>query len=125
MPFTLLQIGNTDLTDYIDIQNYEVNKEPVYEEWTDGNHVKHRNKIRTRISGSFKVGFKTAAEATAFITLLTNSITSGSYYTASIYTNDDDTLNTADIYLDGTAIIKRDLLNGRVWHEYSLEVEER
>ena len=126
MSLTLLSIGETDLTEYIDIQNYEVNKVPVYEEWVDGNHITHRSLIRKKITGSFKVGFRKSDDVAAFLALLSENIQTGQYYEdALVYTNNDDTLNTADIFLEGTAAISRDLVNNRVWHEYTITVEER
>lgn len=125
MPLTLFQIGANDLTDYIDIQNYDVQKDPVYEEWTDGNYVKHRNVVRTRIKGKLKIGFRSNTDVTTFLSILAANVQSGDYYSAQIFTNDDNTLNSANIFIKDVATIKRDLTNGRVWHEYTLEVEER
>lgn len=125
MAITLFKIGNTDLTGYVDIQNYDVQKEPVYEEWTDGNYIKHRNIVRTRIKGKIKVGFRSSAEVSAFLSVLTNNVQAGGYYPASVFSNDDNTLNTANIFISDDAEIKRDLTNNRVWHAYTLEIEER
>ena len=125
MSLTLLSIGSTDLTSYIDQQNWDVNRTPVYVDWTDANHVIHRHVNRYRISGKFKIGFKSVTDVTSFLTLLENNRQSGEYYSASIFSNDDNTLHTAEIFLDGVASIKRDLLNGRVWHAYDITVEER
>lgn len=122
---TLFQIGNTDLTDYVDIQNYDVQKEPIYEEWTDGNYVNHRNIVRTRIKGTVKVGFRNSTDVASFLSVLSSNVQAGGYYPASVFTNDDNTLNTANIFISDVAEIKRDLVNGRVWHEYTLEIEER
>lgn len=122
---TLFQIGNTDLTDYVDIQNYDVQKEPIYEEWTDGNYVNHRNIVRTRIKGTVKVGFRNSTDVASFLSVLSSNVQVGGYYPASVFTNDDNTLNTANIFISDVAEIKRDLVNGRVWHEYTLEIEER
>jgi hypothetical protein len=125
MSLTLLSIGSTDLTSYIDQQNWDVNRTPVYVDWTDANHVIHRHVNRYRISGKFKIGFKSVTDVTSFLTLLENNRQSGEYYSASIFSNDDNTLHTAEIFLDGVASIKRDLQNGRVWHAYDITVEER
>lgn len=125
MPLTLLSIGGVDLTEYIDIQNYEVNRSPVYEEWVDGNHVTRRDVIRYRISGNFNIGFKSAAEVTSFLSILSSNVQAGNYYPAQVFSNDDNTLHQANIFIDGDAEIKRDLKNGRVWHQYAIEITER
>lgn len=124
MPLTLLSIGGNDLTQYMDIQGYAVNRVPVFEEWTDGNHIKHRNIIRNRIKGSFKIGFRSSTDVTAFLTVLSSYVTAGGYYPAQIFANDDNTLHTANIFIDGLAEIRRDIVNGREWYSYNLTVEE-
>ena len=125
MPLTLLSIGGVDLTADIDQQNWDVNRSPVYTDWTDANHVIHRHVMRYRISGRFKIGFKTVTDVTSFLTLLSNNKQSGEYYSAQVFSNDDNTLHSADIFLDGVADIKRDLDNGRQWHAYTIDLEER
>lgn len=125
MALTLLSIGGTDLTEFVDKQNWDVNRTPVFKDWTDANQVIHRHVMRYRISGSFKIGFKEVADVTSFLTLLEANRQSGEYYTAQVFSNDDNTLHTAEIFLDGVAEIKRDLQNGRQWHAYSIDLEER
>lgn len=126
MPLTLLSIGGSDLTQYMDIQNYTVNNTPEFETWTDANRIEHRHKFRDRLEGSLKIGFRSSTEISTFLTLLSNNIQSGGYYIASVYSNDDDTLHTGvNIYLDGVTEIKRDLTNGRIWSAYDLTLRER
>lgn len=125
MPLVLLKIGGTDLTPYIDKQNYEVNNVDEFEEWTDANHVKHRHVIRQRLSGNLSIGFRSTTEITNFLTLMGNNLQSGGYYNAQIFANDDNTLHTTEIFIDDISKIKRDVLNGRIWQTYELTVEER
>ena len=121
----LLKIGTSDLTDYIDIQSYNVNNTEEYTEWTDANHVKHRDVLRTRLSGSINLGFRSAAEVTSFLSVLSSNVQAGNYYPAQVFSNDDNTLHQANIFIEGDAEIKRDLINGRVWHQYAIEITER
>lgn len=53
----LATVGGTDITKYIIKDTYEMNAEPVYESWTDGNFHEHRIRIRERVKGSFDVIF--------------------------------------------------------------------
>lgn len=125
MPLVLLNIGGTDLTSYIDKQNYDVNTADVFEEWTDANHIKHRHIIRTRLSGTISIGFKSSTDVSNFLTLLSNNVQSGGYYNASIFSNDDNTLHSAEIFIDGVSQIRRDAAENRIWQTYELTVEER
>ncbi|MCR5450697.1 MAG: hypothetical protein K6F23_15030 [Solobacterium sp.] len=121
----LFKIGNTDLTDYLDIQGYNVNKTEEFSEWIDANYIHHRNVVRTRLSGRLKLGFKSTAAVTNFLNVLDSNVQPGNYYPASVFANNDNTLHTANVFLDGVAEIKRDLVNNRVWHEYEIDLEER
>lgn len=126
MSLILFKIGNTDLTQYVDIQNYDVNNTPEYMEWTDANHIRHRDVIRTRLSGTVKLGFLGSTDVAAFLSVLSSNITAGGYYPASVFSNDDNTLHTGvQIFIDDVADIKRDLVNNRSWHAYELKIEER
>ena len=125
MPLTLLSINGTDLTQYIDVKSYNVNRIPVFEDWVDGNHINRRNVIRHRVTGEIKIGFRNNSDVESFLNLLSTNITSGNYYSASVFINNENMLYSGNVFIDGTAVIARDLLNGRVWHEYTIKIEER
>ena len=57
MSETLCTINGTDITKYIIKNTYEVNTEPVFESWDDGNFREHRIYIRDRVKGKFDVIF--------------------------------------------------------------------
>lgn len=48
-------IGSTDITKHIVADSYNIDAADVYEEWLDGNYRKHREVVRSRVSGSFSV----------------------------------------------------------------------
>lgn len=125
MPLVLLSINGTDLTQFIDVQGFNVNRQPVFENWTDGNHITRRNIIRYRIAGEIKIGFRNNADVTAFLSVLSSNQTSGGYYAVNVFVNNDNANYNANVFIDGAALIARDLANGRVWHEYTIKIEER
>lgn len=120
-----------DLTPFIDIQNFALNRERVYQEWTDGSYKLHRIYIRPRITGKLVVGFKTQNEYDTFLSNI-NSLrtTSGTFYGSydvESYVNNSvaaagTTTYTAYIELVGEA--KWDTVNGRQWITQELEVTE-
>ena len=52
---TLAVVNNTNITDYIIKDTYEINSEPIYTSWEDANFVEHRVYVRNKIKGSFEV----------------------------------------------------------------------
>mgnify|MGYP003345139370 CR=1 FL=1 len=51
----LFKIGDTDFTDYIIA--YNVDAQNAYKEWEDIFYNLHRDKVKTRITGSFTMSF--------------------------------------------------------------------
>lgn len=125
MTMTFFQIGSTDLTSFADIQNYSINKEDVYQEWTDGSWIDHREIARTRISGTVQLGFKTAQSWTAFQTLLAAQKNAAGYFPVTLYVNNTGTTETIDAFLDMTNVSRWDLVNDRFWRVQTVKVTQR
>lgn len=125
MSMVFFQIGSTDLTNYADIQNYNVNQEDVFEEWTDGNYVTHRVVTRTRISGTVKLGFKDATAWTAFQTLLTSQRSIEGYYPVTLYVNNTGSTVTTNAFLDTTNATKWDMVNSKFWRVQTVTITQR
>lgn len=126
MPSVFFKIGTTDLTPWVDVQSYAVNREDVYEEWEDANWILHRVIARTRYSGSFQLGFSRADEFAAFTALLEAQRDPSGYYAVTAYINNTgetvafiaflDVLNEED---------KWDRVNGRQWLVVTVTLTER
>lgn len=125
MSMVFFKIGSTDLTAYADIQNYNINKADVFQNWTDGNWVDHRDMVRTRITGTILLGFKTAASWSAFLALLTSQRNAAGYYPVTVYVNNTGTTETIDAFLDMTNATKWDLVNDRFWRVQTVTVTQR
>lgn len=125
MPSVFFQIGSTDLTAWEDIQNHAVNREDVYETWTDGDWTDHRVIVRTRINGTVKLGFSNAADYAAFTALLISARDPEGYYPVTVYCANTGTTETINAYLDVTQADKWDLQNGRQWQVVSIKITGR
>lgn len=119
------KIGSTDISDWIDIQNYSMNRSDVYTTWTDGNFVDHRVIARTRYEGKFDVGFFKPAEFSAFTALLESEKTAEGYYNVTAYISNTGTTVSFEAFLDCEAKDKWDLLNGRSWQAQTVTVTGR
>lgn len=120
-----LKIGNHDLTPYTDIQNFEVNQADEYTTWVDGNHVEHREVMRTRIEGKVKVGFRFAEELDDFYSALAANVQQGGYYPVTAYVQNTAQTVTFNAFIETTAKSKFDLPGYRFWKEVELTIKER
>ena len=121
----LFKIGTTDLTKWDYTANHKVNKADVYQNWTDGNWVEHREIVRTRITGTVELRFSRAAEFTAFLALLTSERNANGYYTVTVYCSDSGTTETIDAFLEYAGETKWDVTCPRVWQGGTVTIYQR
>lgn len=119
------QIAGTDLTAYADIQNYSVNEEDVYQSWTDGNWVEHRDVVRRRVEGEVKLGFAKAADFAAFAALLISARQTGGWYPVTVYVNNTGAVMNIEAFLAVKGAGKWDLKNGRQWLVQTIQITQR
>lgn len=125
MPSLFFKIGSTDLTAYEDIQSHSVNREDVYDTWTDGNWTLHRVIARTRISGTVKLGFAKATDYAAFTALLASAKTANGYYAITVYCSNTGTTESINAFLDVSGADKWDLTNSRQWQTVTVKITGR
>jgi len=125
MSMIFFKINTTDLTDYADIQNFNVNKVDVFQDWIDGNWIAHREIVRTRIEGSFQLGFKDATNWSSFLTLLSTSKNVAGYYPVTVYVNNTGAEETINAFLDIQVAGKWDLTNSRFWKVVTVKLSQR
>ena len=122
---TFFQIGTTDMTPFIDLQNFKVNSEDVYETWTDGNYNEHREIARTRIVGTLKLGFSDLTEFDSFRSLMASNRNANGYYPIQIYVNNLNSTESINAFVDPVGEAKWDQVNGRQWLVVELAVRGR
>lgn len=117
--------GAVIITDFLDYQNYEMNRNPVYSTWTDGNLVDHRYSVRTRIEGKATLGFKDSSDFTAFVSSMETAKQADGFYNVEAFVQNTNSTETFEAYIDTEAVSKWDFVNSRVWHEVELTITER
>lgn len=125
MPAVFFRIDDTDLTEFVDIQNYAVNAEDVFTSWTDANDTEHRTITRTRISGTVRLGFRWANDLESFRQLLAGSRTADGSYPVSLYVNNTGATAAIDAFIDSQGAAKWSMLAARQWITLDLTVRER
>ena len=88
-----------DLTEHITVPSYKVNKKPQFVEWTDGDHIMHRDIQRYFLEGSFTLFFNDKDDYTSFIDFYNEALTDG-YINAYVYSNTDHLVHLTQVYMD-------------------------
>ena len=121
----LFTINTTDLTSYEDMEKHSVNRTDVFDTWTDGNWIEHRNLSRTRISGTVVLKFKSPTEYSTFLGLLTSERTSDGYYPVTVYCSNTGTSETINAFLDVVSETKWDVTVPLKHHTVTLQITQR
>lgn len=119
------KIGLNDLTPDMDYQNYSMNDLPVFQSWTDGNMVEHRNSVRTRIAGSFDLAFYSDQDFNSFLSLMTTSMQTDGYYSVTAYVQNTNSAESFDAFIEYNSESKFDFTNSRQYHLVKMNVRQR
>lgn len=100
----MFKINTTDYSTHVVGSDYKVQSNDEYETWTDANGKEHRSAYRTRISGNFKMFFKTLAEFTAFQSVMDANKQTDLTYPVTIYDNKTGLETNIDAFIDYTLV---------------------
>jgi len=95
----LLVLNNHDYTPCIKAPSWKVNQSPVYEEWTDANHVTHHDVLRRKTKGSFTLFFTDSVGYYQFLEDIQTQTTIGDYVILTVYANNVSSLVTGNFYV--------------------------
>ena len=120
-------VGTTvvDMTAAADVQNYGLNREDVYQSWTDGNWTDHRDVVRTRIRGTVVLGFKSESSYHNFLAALAAQTQADGTVKLCAYVNNVQTVCTFNAFVDTAGAGRWDLKNSRQWQTLTLTISER
>ena len=105
----LFSINSTDLTQWEQTDEHDVNRADVFEEWVDGNYITHRVVTRTRISGKVVLSFSKETEFSNFMSLMTTARNANGYYPITVWCNNTNTTETVNAFLDISGDTKWDV----------------
>lgn len=121
----LFKISSTDLTKYEYTPSHDVNKVDVYEEWTDGNWITHREIARTRISGKVELRFKRETDFANFISLLSSARNANGYYPITVWCSNSNSSETINAFLDVSGDTKWDVTAPIKHHTVVVNIVQR
>ena len=121
----LFTIGSTDLTKYEITADHAVNREDVYEEWTDGNWITHRVIARTRVSGTVKLSFARETDFSNFMSLMTSERDANGYYPITVWCSNTNTSESLNAFLDIAGDTKWDVTAPIKHHTITVAISQR
>jgi hypothetical protein len=123
----IFKLNTTDYSAHVVAESYAINYEDVYQEWTDGGQVKHRDVIGRKLRGTMQMYFKSQSDLQIFLTALANCKTTASTYPVQLKANNDtvDSLVASkNVFLDFKPVRKRDATWADVFEVFEVTVEE-
>lgn len=123
----IFKLNTTDYSAHVVAESYAINYEDVYQEWTDGGQVKHRDVIGRKLRGTMQMYFKSQSDLQTFLTALANCKTTASTYPVQLKANNDtvDSLVASkNVFLDFKPVRKRDATWADVFEVFEVTVEE-
>lgn len=121
----LFKMGDKDLTSNITVPSYKVNSHPSYNEWTDANHVRHRDICRRIIRGSFTLLFVKQEDYFEFITLLEDVTEADGSTPVSIYVNNLNKVVDTKVFVSIDPANTLPLFGMRSYEGFEVTIEER
>lgn len=121
----LATVGNTNITKYIIKNTYDVNAEPVFQSWTDGNYHDHRIYTRDKVKGSFDVIFFDDDNGAYqdFLTLL-DSATNNRVLTIGLFVVNQSRFDAFNVYYTITGAQHAETTDGRMVNKMTIKIEE-
>lgn len=122
----IFKLNNVDYSSHIVAENYNINYEDVYREWTDGGQVKHRDVVAQKLRGTFDMYFESASTLQAFLTALSNAKTTANTYPVQLKANNVtiDSLISKNVFFDFKPVRKRDARWADVFDVFEVTIEE-
>lgn len=122
---THLTVYNTNLTDYIVPDSYEVYEEDVYKSWEDGNMVEHRVQIAKKVKGKFKIRCsEDTLPLSQFLDKWNHTITNG-YAQIGVYVINKDSFQAVQCYYAIRPAQHVKSIGGQLYDVLEVEITQR
>lgn len=123
----VFKLNNVDYSSHVVAEAYQVNRKDIYQEWTDGGQVKHRDIVAQKLQGTFQMFFKTESDLQTFLTALANCKTNDNTYPVKMKANNKTVASlqaSRNVFLDFEPVRKRDASWTDVFEVFEVTVEE-
>ena len=123
----IFKLNTVDYSSHVVAEGYQVNLKDIYQEWTDGGQVKHRDVVAQKLQGKFQLFFKTETDLQGFVTALANCKTTANTYPVQAKANNSTVANlqsSRNVFLDYEPVRKRDAAWKDVFEMFEVTIEE-
>lgn len=124
---TIFKLNDVDYSANVVAENYCINYEDIYQEWTDGGQVKHRDVIGRKLKGRFQMYFHSETDLQAFLTELAGCKTDQSTYPVKLKANNDSISGLSaskNVFIDFLPVRKRNPSWDDVYEIFEVTIEE-
>ena len=126
MATTLFKVNTTDYSANIIADSYQVKQGDVYKTYEDANGNTHRRFIRKKVTGKFKMFFRTLTDFNSFIsTIATYQSTTNFSVPVTVYDNYGGTALTINAFVDLNPTITLDGTMSEYMETFEVTIEER
>lgn len=124
---TIFKLNDVDYSDHVIASEYNINFKNIYQEWTDGGQVKHRDIVAQKLVGTFQMYFETASELQTFVTALAGCKTSANTYPVKLKANNNAVASlqaSRNVFIDFEPVRKRNPAWDDVFDIFEVTIEE-
>lgn len=124
---TIFKLNDVDYSANVVAENYSVNYEKIFQEWTDGGQVKHKDVIGRKLKGKFRMYFHTEEDLQTFLTDLAGCETDQNTYPVKLKANNDsiNSLSASkNVFIDFLPVRKRNSSWDDVYEIFEVTIEE-
>lgn len=123
----IFKLNDVDYSGNVVASEYNVNLKDIYQEWTDGGQVKHRDIVAQKLIGTFQMYFATTSDLQTFITALAGCKTSSNTYPVKLKANNNSVASlqaSRNVFIDFEPVRKRDQGGDNRFDIFEVTVEE-
>ena len=123
----IFKLNDVDYSDHVIASEYNVNLKDIFQEWTDGGQVKHRDVVAQKLQGTFQMYFEDETDLQTFITALAACKTSANTYPVKAKANNNTVASlqsSRNVFIDYEPVRKRDQGGTSRFDIFEVTIEE-
>ncbi|MBO7430404.1 MAG: hypothetical protein J6U56_05260 [Spirochaetia bacterium] len=120
-----LVVNNTDYTDHIVPDSYDIYSEDIYESWLDGNKREHRIIVAKKIRGSLQIRCAPGILPLSTFLASWNTATDNGVTTMGIYVPNEDKFSAIEAYCAIKPAQHIKDVGGNLYDVLTIEISER
>lgn len=101
-----------------------MNADCEYNEWMDANGVKHKDKVRDRIIGTFDLKFRLESDYAAFIELIKENIIGANKIEMYVYVNNKNEATVKNFYIDYKPVLFKNFGGNKCYKQFTFAIGE-